>query len=73
MTLTILTRKEDPTRTLTLRNTFIADFKRRFRELKRAITEYIVRGNQLEPTVRNLFQYRYAQEKYELFYNGIKV
>jgi len=57
---------KDPTRTITLRNQFIADFQRRFRQLKGWIVNYLVDQNKLQPITSN-FEYRYAAEKHQLF------
>lgn len=62
---------KDPTRTITLRNQFIADFQRRFLKLKRAITNYLVDQNRLDPITSN-FEYRYTAEKHQLFMEWLK-
>ncbi len=61
------TRDQDPSRTITLRRQFIADFTRRFRELKRRIRQYLVTDNNLEPITVNVFEYTNSVEKLETF------
>jgi SPP1 gp7 family putative phage head morphogenesis protein len=62
----------DPTKTISLRRTFISSINRRFRELKTKIMKYIVVDNNLSPITINVFEYRNATEKYEKFMNWLK-
>jgi len=57
----------DPTRTITLRRQFVADFHRRFRELKKIISDYF--SNQF---VGN-FEYKYTAEKHQLFMDWLNL
>lgn len=60
--------QKDPTRTLTLRNMFVSQMNRRFRELQTAIRQYIIRDNRLDGITTNApFEYRYASEKHAAF------
>lgn len=65
------TYSKDPTRTITFRKQFIADFQRRFRDLKDRITNYLVKENRLQPITAN-FEYRYTAEKHQLFMDWLK-
>lgn len=61
------TSDRDPSRTITIRNRAVADVNRRCKELKKAIHNYIVTENRLQPITTNEFTYRFAEEKHRQF------